>query len=205
MKTEEPREVVTAPAALDYKAYFMQGVSYAEYVKNMDGEVKNPPASPYAEYIPLNQVRMKRIETVFVPNEAVREALRQRTDKVYWLVITEHWCGDAAQILPVLHAIVEASEGKIDMRMTYRDQHPELMDAHLTGTSRSIPKVIQLNEAFAVTHVWGPRPPVAQEMVLRLKSNPDTAAGYATALHKWYAADHQQSIQDEILHHLLLG
>ncbi len=73
------------------------------------------------------------------------------------------------------------------------------MNAHLTGTSMSIPKLIQLDTAFNVLDSWGPRPEKAQQMVLRLLANPDTKATYHEELHKWYAADKQIGIEAALL------
>jgi len=73
------------------------------------------------------------------------------------------------------------------------------MDAYLTGESRSIPKLIQLDNHFNVNGIWGPRPNEAQKLVKRLKSNPETADTYSTELHKWYANDKQKSLESEIV------
>ena len=56
-------------------------------------------------------------------------------------MLTEGWCGDAAQILPVLNKIDQAIDN-IDVKLLYRDQNLELMDEFLTNGGRSIPKVI---------------------------------------------------------------
>jgi hypothetical protein len=53
----------------------------------------------------------------------------------------------------------------MDLRILARDQNPDIMDAHLTGTSRSIPIVILLNEKFRECGWWGPRPFALQRWV----------------------------------------
>ena len=97
-----------------------------------------------------------------------------------------------------LNAIVEFSEGKIEMKLVYRDQNDELMNAYLTKETRSIPKLIQLDKHFKVTGIWGPRPTMAQKLVKELKSNPATAATYANELHLWYAKNKQQDLEEEV-------
>jgi hypothetical protein len=72
------------------------------------------------------------------------------------------------------------------------------MNAYLTNGSRSIPKLVQLNEHFNVTGIWGPRPTTAQKLVMELKANPATAPTYANELHLWYAKDKQQSMEQEV-------
>jgi thioredoxin-like negative regulator of GroEL len=183
----------------NYERYVESGVTYEQYKENFAAELALEDASEYAQYLPLNWQRMNRVEKNFHFNTDLQQALQQLYHRTYWLVLTEHWCGDAAQIIPVLNEIAKASNGKISMRLVYRDQNPQLMDAHLTGNSRSIPKVIQLDTHFNVNGIWGPRPNEAQKLVLTLRSNPATANAYAEALHKWYAIDKQQSIQKELL------
>ena len=150
------------------------------------------------EYINLNQRRMHRVEKTFVAGEAITEQVKNLQHKIYWLILTEHWCGDASQTLPVFNKLAELSEGKIEMKLVYRDQNDELMNAYLTNGTRSIPKLIQLDEHCNITGIWGPRPTVAQSLVKELKSNPATAATYANELHLWYAKDKQQSLEAEI-------
>jgi thioredoxin-like negative regulator of GroEL len=142
---------------------------------------------------------MRRIgKTVELLPEVV-EAIAGVPQGTHWLVLSEPWCGDAAQSLPVLAAIAEQSGGKIEIKIVYRDANPELMDAYLTGQSRAIPKLVQLDSHLNVTGIWGPRPTVAQKMVLELRSDPQTAPKYAELLHKWYADDRQESIQRELV------
>ena len=106
--------------------------------------------------------------------------------------------GDAAQNVPVLAAIAQASKGKIDLRIVFRDENLELMDAFLTNGGRSIPKLIQLNEAWEVMTTWGPRPEVAQNLVMELKANAETVDNYAEQLHLWYAKNRSEELVKEI-------
>jgi hypothetical protein len=115
-----------------------------------------------------------------------------------WLILNEHWCGDGAQIVPVQAAIALASKGRIEARVLFRDQNLELMDQFLTNGGRSIPKTIQLDSEFRVTTSWGSRPAEAQELVMRVKADPERAHLYSEELHKWYAVDRQKAIQSEL-------
>lgn len=124
---------------------------------------------------------------------------RARVRRRQWrlLVILEDWCGDAVNIVPVIAALVRQAPN-LEMRVVRRDEHPELMDSHLTGTSRSIPVVILLDDQFNERAWWGPRPAQLQGWV----------AGEARALPKdvryretrrWYALDHGRSTVQELL------
>jgi Thioredoxin len=181
----------------DYKNFLEKGISYEQYKRNMAEDLALNTDLKIKEYINLNQRRMHRVEKTFIPSAEMITQVKNLKHKIYWLIITEHWCGDASQSLPALHALAELSEGKIEMKLMYRDQNDELMNAYLTNGTRSIPKLVQLDEHLNVTGIWGPRPTVAQKLVKELKSNPTTAATYGNELHLWYAKDKQHSLEKE--------
>ncbi len=182
----------------DYQAYLQKGLGYDQYKHQMAADLVNNADANIKEYIHLNQHRMSRVEKTYTVSEALAQQVKNLTHKTYWLILTEHWCGDAAQTLPAFHKVAERSNGNIELKLVYRDENPELMDAYLTGESRSIPKLIQLDAHYNVTGVWGPRPTEAQKLVKQLKSNPETASTYSTVLHKWYAQNKQQALESEI-------
>ncbi len=183
----------------DYLAYLNKGIDYDKYVVNLAHDAITNPDAQYKEYINMNQHRIHRVEKTYHVGDEVKSVINALAQPIYWLVITEHWCGDAAQIVPVMHAIAAASEGKITMKLVYRDQNPELIEAYLTNSTKSIPKIVQLDVEYNVTGSWGPRPVVAQELVKKLKANPETAVTYANELHLWYAKDKQQHIEAELI------
>jgi thioredoxin-like negative regulator of GroEL len=182
----------------DYAMYLQKGIGYDQYKQQMAEDLAVNADFKIKEYINLNQRRMYRVEKTFEVSAELAAQIKNLKHKTYWVILTEHWCGDASQTLPVFNAIAEMSKGRIEMKLVYRDQNPELMDAYLTNETRSIPKLIQLDEHFNVTAFWGPRPSAAQQLVKQLKSNPVTAATYANELHLWYAKDKQQSLESEI-------
>jgi Thioredoxin len=80
------------------------------------------------------------------------------------LVLSEDWCGDAVNIVPVVSKLAD-SVSNMDLRILARDENLDIMDSHLTGTSRSIPVVILLNKKFEECGWWGPRPKALQAWV----------------------------------------
>ena len=194
---ENPTTVPTL-SRNDYRHYFETGIPYAEYMRDLAIAAETPDSSTQAKHLPQNLQRSTRIGKTLRLTEEMQAVLTRLHEPIHWLVIAELWCGDGSQILPVLNAIAEQSEGKIALRVLYRDQNPELMAAHRTGASASIPKLIQLDEQFELLGTWGPRPAAAQALVLELKQNPATAPTYSEELHKWYARDRQQAIQEEV-------
>jgi hypothetical protein len=183
----------------DYQQYLEKGISYGLYKQQMAEDLALNADMKVKEYIHLNQRRMHRVEKTYIPSTEIITHASNLKHKTYWLIVTEHWCGDASQTLPALNAIAELSKGKIEMKLVYRDQNDELMNAYLTNGTRSIPKLVQLDEHLNVTGIWGPRPTIAQKMVNELKSNPATVATYANELHLWYAKDRQQSLEKEVM------
>jgi len=182
------------------------GYSYASYRQLIDellaqDRTTGPNQSEeLTKYTRLNVQRMSRIDKTVQLLPELREALASLQNHYVWAIITEGWCGDAAQIVPVLEAATQASAGKIETRYMLRDEHPDLMDRYLTNGGRSIPKLVVLNaDTLAeVTH-WGPRPAAAQEMFMQLKSQGISHDEFVTQVHGWYAKDKTQATQQELL------
>jgi thioredoxin-like negative regulator of GroEL len=147
----------------------------------------------------LNKKRMERIEKTVQLNEKLLTVL-QTVKPQKWVVITEAWCGDSAQILPVLAKIAEKSEGKIELTIILRDENLHIIDQYLTNGARAIPKLVIFDQTDKLLFVWGPRPQVAQQILLNWKANPSgkTWEEFEKELHTWYAQNKSQAIQDEI-------
>jgi len=113
------------------------------------------------------------------------------------LVLVEDWCGDAVSILPLVAALAEAAPN-LEMRVVGRDSNPDLMDAHLTNGTRSIPVVILLDGRFREVAWWGPRPAELQAWVrgegLALPNEDRYREG-----RRWYARDRGRSTLEEIV------
>ncbi len=160
-------------------------------------------------YTKLNLSRMNRLDKKSRLTEETIEQLDKIDRPVTWLVITEGWCGDAAQIVPVLNHIALENEN-ITLRFILRDENLPVIDAFLTNNARSIPKIIVLDtETLEVLNSWGPRPAEVQKLVmdakaeglktedLELRKQISTTA--AEQLHLWYARNKTKAIQQEFL------
>jgi len=133
-------------------------------------------------YTKMNVTRMKRLDKTTVISESLQKAVASVSTKMIWLVITEAWCGDAAQIVPVLNKIAELNPN-IEIRFILRDEHLELMDQYLTNGGRSIPKVIAIDESTnKEIFNWGPRPAGTQELFLKLKAEHENYMDVAEGL-----------------------
>ncbi|MGB0975285.1 MAG: thioredoxin family protein, partial [Flavobacteriaceae bacterium] len=58
-----------------------------------------------ANYSFLNNKRMERLDKKAVVPEEYIETIQQYNRPVEWIVLTESWCGDAAQILPYINKV----------------------------------------------------------------------------------------------------
>ena len=113
------------------------------------------------------------------------------------LVLSEDWCGDAVNTVPIVARLVERCPN-VDMRVLARDVNPDLMDAHLTGGSRSIPVIIVLDEAYEERAWWGPRPTALQRWVSGQGQLLEKTARYREA-RTWYARDRGRTTLDEVV------
>ena len=150
-------------------------------------------------YTRMNMQRMRRVEkTTVLQDELVQKMLSLQTPMV-WVILTEAWCGDAAQSIPAIVKIADASP-IVEVKLLLRDENPELMDAYLTNGGRSIPKLIALRaDTLEVLGTWGPRPEAAQELVVQAKANNLPFNEMAEKLHGWYAKDRSRTLQQEFL------
>ncbi len=151
------------------------------------------------DYTKLNFSRTKRLDKTAEISEESIEIFKNISEKQTWLVISEPWCGDAAQTLPFLNKIAEISEN-IDLKIVLRDENLELMDAFLTNGSRSIPIVIMLDENFNVLKTFGPRSKAATKLLNDYKLHHGKIDdAFKEMLQIWYNNDKGVSIVNDIL------
>ncbi|MEO8762267.1 MAG: thioredoxin family protein [Bacteroidia bacterium] len=147
----------------------------------------------------INSQRIKRIDKQCELNSELKNALDLIGTPYKWIVITESWCGDGAQNLPVI-AKMAAYSSHVNLQIILRDQNLETMDMFLTNGSRSVPKLICLDaNSNKIIGTWGPRPKTIQNMVVDYKAKFPNAdhEEFVTSLHLWYARDKTQAIQLE--------
>lgn len=161
----------------------------------------------YVHYTKMNEVRMSRLDKTVMIQEEYSELLKSIDQDQLWLIITEAWCGDAAQVIPVIEKMAEFTD-HIETRYVLRDENLELMNMFLTNGGRSIPKIIVIDKMRGeVLMDWGPRPKEVQEMVEnRMKhESPEPYMEFAVKLQKWYAQDRTLSIQREFMKEYTVG
>lgn len=196
--SEKTKEVLVAKAmteATDYTAYRELVATHAQQ-ETSTGAIQTEALS---EYTQLSNARMRRLDKTLKIPEAVATAFKNTSSKQQWLVLTESWCGDAAQSMPAMQKVADLAEG-ITLSVVLRDEHPELMDAFLTNGSRSIPKLIVFDtEKNKVITSWGPRPSVATKMVNDFKAaHGALTPEFKRDLQVWYTKDKGQNIFEDL-------
>jgi len=146
-------------------------------------------------YSKLNDRRMQRLDKTIKIDEETSTFIQNIDQQQTWLVITEGWCGDAAQNVPVINKLAELN-AKINLRLVLRDENLALMDQFLTNGGRSIPKLIALDSDHSVLFTWGPRPSTATQMVVDYKNEHGALdAAFKQDLQVWYNKDKGQTLQ----------
>jgi hypothetical protein len=187
------------------KNYLKNTLNYLQYRKLIDDLMAqgkttgDNQSADYLNYAKLNHARMQRLDKTTQLTEQIKEQLNKISKQYIWLVLTEGWCGDAAQNIPPLHFMAQHNPN-IQLHLLLRDENLELMDKYLTNGGRSIPKLICLEkETLKEIFVWGPRPAEAQNIVTQLLANNATLEEKSNVIQKWYNADKTLSLQNEFI------
>lgn len=152
----------------------------------------------YVEFGRVNLARMQRLIKTVVLGPELLATLQKLTVPHTLVIITEGWCGDSAQIVPVLEHIRLACPA-MDVVFLLRDEHPELMDQYLTNGARSIPKVICFEtSSLKEKWQWGPRPAKLQAEVKQLLARQVSHEEKGLFVQNWYNSNKTQDIQEEI-------
>ena len=201
------------------KKVLAKALSYAEYRELTDRlVVENKTTGPNQSeamllYTKMNGVRMKRLDKTTKLTDDSINLLSQIDQPQTWLVLTEACCGDAAQVLPVMNKFAEANIN-IDLKLIMRDEHLDIMDAFLSNGSRSIPKLIVIDQqGEEVLATWGPRPAEVQKMVMdgklesmKIEDKEERKAfndEVKVDVQRWYIKDKTIQIQRQLLNAVL--
>lgn len=181
-------------------------MNYNEYLLLIDEKIAENASTGHeqnqmlTDFTKLNRARMKRLDKTQDILPELQKITQEIKQKQVWIVLTESWCGDAAQSVPVLQKIA-ALNPLIDLRLVLRDDNDALMQKYLTNGGRSIPKLIAVSEDLSTElFSWGPRAVAAQNEVNRLKEvfgsfNEQAKEG----LQIWYNNDKGVAMQLEMI------
>jgi thiol-disulfide isomerase/thioredoxin len=188
-----------------------KAMSYRDYrilVDNLSAEGRSTgpeQTEALTNYTVLNQRRMKRLDkTLKITEEAVRK-INHFDKKVTWLVLTESWCGDAAQTMPMMNKVAEHNDN-ISFKVILRDENLDVMNRFLTNNTMSIPKLVMVEDATGeILGDWGSRPKIASQMVIDYKNEHGMLTlEFKEDLQIWYNKDKGQSTLRDLMELLAL-
>ena len=182
-----------------------KAISYSSY-RNLisdliaSGKSSGPiQSAALLNYSMLNDRRMTRLDKTIQLRQETLLTVKKIDKPITWLVLSEGWCGDAAQTLPVINKIANESD-LITLKIIFRDEHEELMNYFLTNGGKSIPKLLVLNSENEVLNTWGPRPDKATKMVQDYKNkHGQLDVTFKQELQVWYNKDKGVNIQENML------
>ena len=189
-----------------HKDLVKSAMTYLSYRTLIDSLLENNKTTghnhseSYLDYTRMNVQRMIRLDKTAKVSETMKNLVESISETQVWLVITEAWCGDAAQNIPFLAKLADLNP-KIKLRFILRDEHPQVMDEYLTHGARSIPKLIVFTKDLSqVLFEWGPRPKVAHELVMEYKRDSKGLSyrEFSESLHLWYARNKNQDLESEL-------
>lgn len=180
-------------------------ISYDQYRAFVEAHTANGTNSgdevteALTEYTKLNNQRMKRLDKTMKLLPENQEFLEVFDKDVYFLIITESWCGDAAQTMPMMNKVAQAAG--IDFKVVLRDENPKLMDQFLTNGGRSIAKLILVdNQTGLPVTTWGPRPTKATALVAAEKAAKGVLGPeFKQELQTWYNKDKGKDTENDLI------
>jgi hypothetical protein len=156
-----------------------------------------PTFADYAAAAQKNQELWQSFYRLARVPEGVAARVAELPGRWHLLVLSEDWCGDAVNTVPLIAKLADGAPN-VELRVLARDANPDLMDAHLTSGTRSIPVVIVLDEEFAEHGWWGPRPGPLQQWFLTEARELPKAERYPR-IRQWYARDRGLTTLEEVV------
>jgi hypothetical protein len=178
---------------MDSKTYLELFTKQADK-PNIQGEL----ATKKYEALKLNFQRTSRLEKYFIPSNELISLVNSIEHPQTWIIITELWCGDSAQSIPIITKAALLND-KINLRIILRDENPEIMDQYLTNGSRSVPKLIVFDDKNNELFQWGPRPTEAQNLFQKLKSENLERSEINKQLQLWYGRNRGKDVEKELI------
>ncbi|HEY8404711.1 MAG TPA: thioredoxin family protein [Flavobacteriales bacterium] len=183
------------PGAMSYQD-FRELVNKLLAEGKVTGHEQNPELVLYTE---MNNQRMNRLEKHYKVSPELKAKVEALQQEFTFLTITEGWCGDSSQIIPVIEKLA-ACNPRIRSVYILRDENPDIMNLLLTNGGRSIPITVCVNNATgAIVWKYGPRPAAGTEIVRKGKAAGMAIMEISEELHLWYARNKQVDIEQELL------
>lgn len=188
---------------MNLNKYFEEGLSYSAYINEVKERLSNieKAGDPdgFAQYYSMNLKRMERLDKTFQLTDEQKTQIKNKNLDFRLMTISEGWCGDAAQSVPVVQKMME--EFEVENRFVFRDDNRELMDAYLTDGARGIPIFIGIDKDGNELFHFGPRPKHGMDMLKKHKDDPEnyTETQFHQDLQVWYNEDKGVSTFNEFM------
>ena len=187
-----------------------RGLTFEEYLsitqKRAEQDVEGLPVDEAERigYTKLNLHRMQRIARTYRVSDDLDVLLRRIDRAQLWMVLTEPWCGDSSQCLPLIAGMAARNEF-INVRMLLRDDNLDVMDLYLTDGKRSIPLLVAFDSAGDEIFRWGPRPKPAQAVFEEAKAAGLEKPELLAKMHLFYGQDRGRAVEAEFVDLLAHG
>ncbi len=163
----------------DRKQIFASGVTWEEWSSH-------PDAPEQGGRLLANHAELSLGDELLV-------ALRGLPRRVNVIAIAETWCGDVILHTPLLVRMVEATEGKAQLRFATREQHPDFFARFLTNGGEAIPKFVFCSEDFVEVGNWGPMSSTPRKWIAQGKACNDVGAARRKVSEFYATNDHRES------------
>src|SRR5690554_3167840 len=118
-------------SAMTYEAY----MDKFENLVKTNGTTGADQSELLVNFTKLNYRRMTRLNKTVIPSDELIASISAIPFKMKWIIISEAWCGDAAQNIPYIAQLAKAVNN-VDLKIVLRDENIELMDQYLTNGGR---------------------------------------------------------------------
>ena len=171
---------------------------YYSLFDEIQSNKKSPYDNPYfLELVKLNLARTKRWLKWGEINKELKDLITTISEKQNWLVISEHWCGDSANILPFIYKLSQLNP-LINLTIQLRDSDSEI-DSYLTNGKKSIPVFVVRDEFNNDILLGSSRPIKCQSYFENLKLEIEDADERKRMVQVWYNEDKGKSFQEDLL------
>ena len=183
--------------------YIQDGYNFEDYLEQIEDELEKQieldDPKELVPYYAINLKQSREIRKNFRYNPGMEKKAKSYHAELKFLVISEGWCEDASQIVPIVDRLAETIG--VECKIVFRDENLELMEEYHTNGSFSVPIVIGVTPEGEEAFRFGPRPAKAMEFTNRFKKDPDKYSkdDFIEDLDRYYLENHGQDIITEIL------
>ncbi|MBS7334075.1 MAG: thioredoxin family protein [Weeksellaceae bacterium] len=183
--------------------YIKNGYSFEDYLEKIEDQLEEQieldDPKELVPYYAINLKQSREIRKNFRYNPGMEKKAKSYNADIKFLIISEGWCEDASQIVPVVDRLAETIG--VECKFVFRDENIELMEEYNTNGSHSIPIIIGVTPDGDEAFRFGPRPAKAMNFTERFKRDPDkySRADFEEDLDRYYLENHGQDIITEIL------